>query len=240
MSDTVKYDKLFAAVSAVMETVKNVRKTGHNKHFGYDYASDEDILSACQPAMVEQGLSLIPIEHTAHSDGPRLDLTARYLLTHTSGQCIEVSAIGCGIDKGDKAIYKALTGAQKYLLRHLFSIPVGGDDPDASSPPPPADDRPAPTGNITERQYKWAWRKLFDKAKDAFEMDDLDDHQKHVCFNLMDGYLDEIGVPRPEAGSGVKRISLVPEAKYDALTEKIAQSCAGDFLPVDQDEDIPF
>ena len=40
-----------------------------------------------------------------------------------SGECLSSSAIGWGADTQDKAPYKAMTGALKYLLRTTFLIP---------------------------------------------------------------------------------------------------------------------
>lgn len=42
--------------------------------------------------------------------------------------------IGEGMDTGDKAIYKAITGAQKYVLMKTFLIPTG-DDPELEELP---------------------------------------------------------------------------------------------------------
>jgi len=45
-----------------------------------------------------------------------------------------ITMIGEGMDTGDKAIYKAITGAQKYVLMKTFLIPTG-DDPELEEPP---------------------------------------------------------------------------------------------------------
>ena len=49
--------------------------------------------------------------------------------THTSGESIEVDAVGEGSDSGDKSANKAMTGLYKYALRQTFCIETG-DDPD--------------------------------------------------------------------------------------------------------------
>jgi ERF superfamily len=49
-----------------------------------------------------------------------------------SGETRTISMGGQGIDPGDKGIYKAETGANKYALLKLFQIPTG-DDPELDS-----------------------------------------------------------------------------------------------------------
>jgi len=49
-----------------------------------------------------------------------------------SGEFIEGSECGQGVDSGDKGIYKAITGAVKYIFMKNFLIPTG-DDPEKST-----------------------------------------------------------------------------------------------------------
>ena len=49
-----------------------------------------------------------------------------------SGESLTISMSGEGQDLGDKAIYKAISGAQKYALMKVFMIPTG-DDPEGDS-----------------------------------------------------------------------------------------------------------
>src|SRR5699024_1473369 len=46
-----------------------------------------------------------------------------------TGEEISIHSIGEGQDAGDKAVYKAITGATKYALMKVFMIPTG-DDPE--------------------------------------------------------------------------------------------------------------
>ncbi len=50
---------------------------------------------------------------------------------------------GEGIDKGDKAIYKAQTGALKYYLATTYMVATGDDPENETQPPKPAQ-KPAP------------------------------------------------------------------------------------------------
>jgi len=140
MSNT---SKLAAAIVAVMRASKGVPKTGHNSHFNYKFSSIEDVINAVRPAMVENGIVIYPqtIEATVHGD--RCDVLATYQVVHTSGESLQVVALGSGQDKQDKASNKAMTSAHKNLLIQLFCLPRG-DDPDYAAPPPPEEPDPEP------------------------------------------------------------------------------------------------
>jgi hypothetical protein len=64
-------------------------------------------------------------------------LTVRFTATDGKDK-LEFTVIGEGQDRGDKATYKAMTGATKYALLKLFLIPTG-DDPEKDE-----DEKPAP------------------------------------------------------------------------------------------------
>lgn len=69
-------------------------------------------------------------EKQANGRMPRLN----FILTDIATGFYEVTTItGEGIDKGDKAGYKAYTGALKYYLANTFMVATG-DDPEKDSP----------------------------------------------------------------------------------------------------------
>lgn len=130
---TTEHKTLAAAVCAVMSEVGHVQKTGRNDHHKYSYASDADLLRALQPAMAKHGLMMAPVQVAWSNDGDRVDLIATYELRHASGESMQIQTAGSGIDKQDKAAYKAQTGCLKYALRQAFLIPTG-DDAEADTP----------------------------------------------------------------------------------------------------------
>ena len=132
--ESLKIAPLIAAVNAVMREVSRVAKTGENKHHRYKYASEQDLLEAVRPAMVENGLILIPSDVrilNASKDGKqeRIDIAVDYHLHHTSGMGMKITVASSGIDGQDKALPKAMTMALKYAVIQTFMIPRG-DDPD--------------------------------------------------------------------------------------------------------------
>ena len=132
---------ILRAMNAVMDEVGYVQKKGENDFHGYKYATEADVLERLRPAMVKHGLILIPsVQQVSSVDQyGNTTVSIHYTLAHTSGAVWPhpVIAAGCGNDRnksgiGDKGLYKALTGANKYLLFKLFQIETG-NDPEESS-----------------------------------------------------------------------------------------------------------
>jgi hypothetical protein len=148
---------LLQALNKVMAAVGYVQKESKNTFHNYKYASEEDLLTTLRPALVKEGLLLIPSLDgvVAMDEHGNTNLVMDYTLAHVSGEIWDkpIRVPGCGNDKntkggvGDKGTYKALTGANKYLLFKLFQIATG-DDPEKAAP---SDDAPAGTFEPTPR-----------------------------------------------------------------------------------------
>lgn len=134
--------KIAAALHQVMSAVGYIQKTGHNKFHNYKYAGEADLLEKLRPAMLEAGLLLIPSVTSVSpiDEHGNTTVTLEYTLAHKDGDIWphKIGAAGTGNDKnskggvGDKGTYKALTGANKYLLFKLFQIETG-DDPEEAA-----------------------------------------------------------------------------------------------------------
>ena len=133
--------QVLAAINKVMQEVGYVKKTT-TQNLPYSFASEAMLIQALRPAMVEAGLVLWVSHVETSADEQftnkkgtimtRVKTTAKLRIGHAkSGQWIEVASQGEGIDSGDKATPKALTGFYKYALRETFLIETG-DDPDFS------------------------------------------------------------------------------------------------------------
>lgn len=123
-------------ILAVMKEVGPITKDARNEFHKYDYVSDAAVVRAMRDAMINNGLVLIPSHVASHRDAIATDLTqltVEYTLIDTdSGESIKSFAMGDGADKGDKGIFKAMTGAEKYYLTKTFLIPTE-DDPEKDS-----------------------------------------------------------------------------------------------------------
>lgn len=109
----------------------------------YSYASETELIAALRPAMVAEDItvSVTEINNIKHdtfvttrgTTMNRVSLIGIVTFWHApSGTSRSVMSLGEGMDTGDKATYKALTGMYKYALRQSFCIETG-DDPDKHS-----------------------------------------------------------------------------------------------------------
>lgn len=130
---------LVVKLAQVMAAVERVPKNGYNAFHKYHYATEADIMQAVRSAMAEARCMLIPTIEQQHwrdpppgiKGGPICQLVVAFtLLDGDSGEALSFRVLGEGQDGGDKATYKAMTGATKYALLKLFLISTG-DDPEA-------------------------------------------------------------------------------------------------------------
>lgn len=132
---------IIRALNNVMQEIDYVQKQGKNDFHGYTYATEADVLARLRPSMVKHGLILIPsvAQVSSVDENGNTTVSVHYTLAHVSGAVWPQPIIGagCGNDKnrngvGDKGLYKALTGANKYLLFKLFQIETGNDPEETS------------------------------------------------------------------------------------------------------------
>jgi len=131
---------LCKALAAAQAELKVVAKSGENKFDRYSYAKLEDYLEVARPVLARHELALVVsvegilalddrstakggVEHAV-----RATVVGR--IYHSSGEFIEARCFGEGQDRADKAVYKAITGAKKYLISNLLAMSTS-DDPEA-------------------------------------------------------------------------------------------------------------
>lgn len=119
----------------VMQKVQYLKKDGrvNSEKFGinYNYLSESKITDNIRTACIEAGLIIMPVycEQLPAPDTFQKVKMGYRLIDVDTGDSYYCEMLGLGQDKGDKSIYKALTGAYKYMQRQVFAIPTG-DDPD--------------------------------------------------------------------------------------------------------------
>lgn len=128
---------IIKAIHQVKQKVEYVEKDGKNEFHKYKYASEAALIEALRPAIQDAGLVIIPSgeELRPVDEHGVTHIVMSYTLTHISGDVWpdKLRAYGAGGDKsskgtvGDKGVYKALTGVNKYFLRQLFQIETGTD-----------------------------------------------------------------------------------------------------------------
>lgn len=135
----------------VMACVDRVAKNGTNASQGYKYAQAADVYAEVRGELAKRFVLPVPrIESIEWGEVPTraggvLKLcTVRGHIDFTdaeSGEVMSVLCFGQGSDSGDKAGYKAITGATKQCLVQLFLIPTGDDpenEPKQSTVPRPS------------------------------------------------------------------------------------------------------
>jgi hypothetical protein len=124
----------------VMQQVQYIQKRGHNKFHNYTYATEADVAEKVREVLAENNVVMIPnmlsheiMEKTNRSGNVEYIVTVNMEFSFMDGdsdETITYHMSGQGQDAGDKGIYKAITGAQKYALMKAFMLPTG-DDPEA-------------------------------------------------------------------------------------------------------------
>jgi len=154
-------ENITKAIIAVMKAVKGIDKTmtiGEGKN-SYKGVPDQEVKKIIGDAMSVNGLCILPVDIEAKTQVDRweapgyngganvqkqsvfTEVKTKYLLLHESGESIELSGYGHGIDSQDKGAGKATTYALKYTLLYTFLVPTGKiDDTDVTH----SDELPAP------------------------------------------------------------------------------------------------
>ncbi len=127
-------------LAKAQEAAKAVEKKGRNKEQGYDFVRAVDVVAIAREALHGAGLFatftigepiLREVTSKSGTGGLFVSLTgtlAVYDSENGDGAFAVVTTPGTGIDyPGDKAVYKAITGASKYAHALVLDLPFGED-----------------------------------------------------------------------------------------------------------------
>ncbi len=134
-----------AALKSIYEVLMEVwnelpdylKKDGVNSKMGYKYISERKIKEYVNPLFKKHGV-IFKVDVTNPQMMPigekgrvltTVEVKYSFILVENPEERITGSFIGQGADNGDKGIYKAITGAVKYVFMNLFLVPTG-DDPE--------------------------------------------------------------------------------------------------------------
>lgn len=143
---------LWAKIQSVMIEAEYIRKDKYNDHHKYAYASEAAIKETVQPLLAKHRLLFVPrsqeivsieaVGATLPANGAEKKASQYRIVTlrltywwvdAETGEHIECTCLGQGLDNQDKAVYKSITGAVKYALTSTFLIPTGDGDPEANN-----------------------------------------------------------------------------------------------------------
>ena len=126
-------------LAEVRRRIGYVQKRGFNERNNYSYVTAADLAGAVGDILAELGIVIVPrLESIAYEPNQygRVEAAraAQVVMAYTftdvdSGEEITTKVAGQGLDAGDKAPYKAMTGALKYALLQSFLLATG-DDPE--------------------------------------------------------------------------------------------------------------
>ena len=138
----------------VAKNVQYIQKKGMNSFQRYSYAKESDILSKFSKEFTDNGIALTTsvidrqVSQYESKNGDNSFLVSVKIemnfIDSETGEKETITGYGDGSDKGDKGIYKAITGAVKYALMKSFLVETG-DDPEYHKPE-----------NISESAYQKA------------------------------------------------------------------------------------
>lgn len=124
-----------------------LKRSGKNEYDKYTYFSEAQYKELFTELFSNAGLELkfneLEYETFSGTDKQANGRMPKILFTLTdidTGFYEETMITGEGIDKGDKAGYKAYTGALKYYLADTFLVATG-DDPEKESPDAPMNEK---------------------------------------------------------------------------------------------------
>lgn len=156
----------------VMAAVGYTQKTGWNEAQKYHYVTEADIAEKIRPELASRSVIIFPtlVKHERNRldrikyDKPTVSYATDIVMKWTivdgdTGEAMECEIPGCSESPGDKGVYVAMTGSEKYLLMKLFLLPTG-DDPESD------DNEPVATKEAVKEGKKAAAQKV---AQDKIE-----------------------------------------------------------------------
>jgi len=125
--------KLHRKLLSARAAAEAVAKQGHAENGGYYFARSEDVLAEAKRRLLTLGINWVPQvvdeELRFGKKGCIAKVVIEYQVIDTvGGGELTLRWSGTGFDSpGDKAIFKATTGTEKYFLAKLLGIPFGTD-----------------------------------------------------------------------------------------------------------------
>lgn len=135
---------IFKALNAVQSELAalGIGKNQTNNFDKYKYRGIDDVLNSLAPILSKNGVLIFPsvkekeIVTVTTAKGGSMNhatLCVDYTLYDSAGDSVTHTSYGEAMDRGDKAINKAMTAAYKYFLFQAFCIPLVGSDADSES-----------------------------------------------------------------------------------------------------------
>jgi len=145
----VENNRIYQKMNEVKKDIGAIGKDQQNSHFKYKFRGIDDIFNHVSKTLIKHGVLFWPNivgEPNVIIEGKQVHVIAvvkyTFVCVDDPESKIETSTLGQGVDSGDKASYKAMSGACKYALLQTFCIPTDEPkDAEHHSPEPKTPDR---------------------------------------------------------------------------------------------------
>ena len=135
--DTKNTKNIYQRMSDISNSLQYLQKDGVNQSQRYKFVSESAVTLAASEKMAENGVYMhftcveqkmteISINNKSAIDC-LVTVDVEYINVDEPDQRVKSTFFGTGRDYGDKAIYKAITGAMKYAITKTFMISTGED-----------------------------------------------------------------------------------------------------------------
>lgn len=194
----------------LQESISYIQKQGENKFDNYKYVREADVKDKFRKEMVslelilESKFSDLTLERYVNANG-KIKFSAsvkwsyRIIDVDNSAMCLEGVSYGTGTDAGDKAVFKAQTGAIKSGLMGNFLVP-SGDEPEVDGHDDSAgkDDKPdkIPTPSEFPPHIKAKMHQLKFSPKEAADFAKQCGYDWKVAEDSLDKNIEASVVPK--------------------------------------------
>lgn len=163
MSEDIKAMKLAEKLHAIMSEMPTLTKNGKNAFHNYKYAKESDYVEAVRPLLSKYRVLILPnvVQSNLNAEKDLTSIVMQYTIINAddADDKMSVSVPAQGADKSDKGVYKAITGAKKYMIANLLMVATGDD---------PEEDVATPTQSTNKAPFKtYGGSGGFGKRKDG-------------------------------------------------------------------------
>lgn len=126
---------LHERVSWLQAQVGRLARDGHadvykdgKLQYSYDYVTESALMAMLRPLLAQAKVAAYTSWREPRMEGSLTTIGLDFTL-HYRDQSFTMTCWGTGADRGDKGVYKAMTGCMRYLLWKWLLVPTG-DEPD--------------------------------------------------------------------------------------------------------------
>jgi len=133
---TIAPPKIIAkAMGEIQKNIPQLVYDARNEFAGYDYVSIDGYYAQLRPLLSEHGIQIVPTEERSgiSADGKTLKVTFAFYVLHESGEIwnFPIRHSVFVPYQGAQSAGSAMSYADKFVMRTLFKIPTGDQEPEA-------------------------------------------------------------------------------------------------------------